>query len=134
MQAMSSMLEAIQRNLKEEAESRKAEASARAAAQERCSAADERVTKLEWESAQANATLQRKASCCAHHPALSALTVYIAGGLIMYARDNLCLLLIPDWQPAVIALRSGASSSRAKFCRFAKGRTCCHVSTNAKCA
>ena len=62
MQAMSSMLEAIQRNLEEETESRKAEASARAAAQERCSAADERVTKLEWECAQANASLQRKAS------------------------------------------------------------------------
>ena len=56
------MLEALQRNLDEESESRKDEAAARAAAQERCSAADERVTKLEWESSQATASLQRKVS------------------------------------------------------------------------
>ncbi len=54
------MLEALQRNLEEESETRKAEAAARAAAQERCAAADERVTKLEWESNQAAASLQRK--------------------------------------------------------------------------
>jgi hypothetical protein len=59
-QAMSTMLEALQRNLEEECEGRKAEAAARTSAQDRCSAADERVTKLEWESNQATASLQRK--------------------------------------------------------------------------
>ena len=59
-QAMSTMLEALQRNLEEECEGRKAEAAARTSAQDRCSAADERVTKLEWESNQAAASLQRK--------------------------------------------------------------------------
>ena len=54
------MLEALQRNLEEECEGRKAEAAARTSAQDRCSAADERVTKLEWESNQATASLQRK--------------------------------------------------------------------------
>lgn len=58
--AMSTMLEALQRNLEEECEGRKAEAAARTSAQDRCSAADERVTKLEWESNQAAASLQRK--------------------------------------------------------------------------
>ncbi|KAL0020506.1 hypothetical protein WJX79_001917 [Trebouxia sp. C0005] len=58
--AMSTMLEALQRNLEEECEGRKAEAAARTSAQDRCSAADERVTKLEWESNQATASLQRK--------------------------------------------------------------------------
>lgn len=60
VQAMSTMLDALQRSLEGESESRKAEAAARAAAQERCSAADEQVTKLEWESNQATASLQRK--------------------------------------------------------------------------
>jgi len=59
-QAMSTMLEALQRNLEEECEGRKAEAAARTSAQDRCSAADERVTKLEWESNQATASLQHK--------------------------------------------------------------------------
>ncbi len=54
------MLEALQRNLEEECEGKKAEAAARTSAQDRCSAADERVTKLEWESNQATASLQRK--------------------------------------------------------------------------
>ena len=57
---MSAMLEALQRSLDEESGSRQAEAAARAAAQERCSAADERLTKVEWESNQATASLQRK--------------------------------------------------------------------------
>lgn len=54
------MLEALQRNLEEECDGRKAEAAARTSAQDRCSAADEQVTKLEWESNQATASLQRK--------------------------------------------------------------------------
>lgn len=54
------MLEALQRSLDEESEGRKAEAAARAAAQERCSVADEQLTKLERESNQAAASLQRK--------------------------------------------------------------------------
>lgn len=59
-QALSSMLEALQHSLSEESEGRQAEALARADAQERCSAADEHLSKLEWESNQANASLQRK--------------------------------------------------------------------------
>ena len=60
VQAMSTMLEALQRSLDEESEGRKAEAAARAAAQERSSSADEKLGKLEWESNQATASLQRK--------------------------------------------------------------------------
>ena len=60
LQGMSSMLEALQRNLEEEAEGRKAETAARAAAQDRYSASEERFTKLGWESSQAVASLQRK--------------------------------------------------------------------------
>ena len=71
VQAMSTMLEALQRNLEDESDARKAEAAARVAAQERCSAADERVSKLEWESNQAAASLQRKVcpSYCCSTPA-----------------------------------------------------------------
>ena len=60
LQVMTTMLEALQQNLEEESEARRAEEAARADAQERCSAADEKVTKLEWESNQAAASLQRK--------------------------------------------------------------------------
>ena len=67
VQAMSTMLEALQRNLEDESDARKAEAAARVAAQERCSAADERVSKLEWESDQAAASLQRKVCPSAPH-------------------------------------------------------------------
>ncbi|KAL3131337.1 hypothetical protein ABBQ38_000625 [Trebouxia sp. C0009 RCD-2024] len=59
-QALSSMLEALQHSLTEESEGRKAEAQARADAQARCSAAEEHIGKLEWESNQAKASLQRK--------------------------------------------------------------------------
>lgn len=60
MQALSSMLEALQHSLDEECEGRRAEAQGRADAQERCSAADEHLSKLEWESKQATLSLQRK--------------------------------------------------------------------------
>ena len=64
MQALSSMLEALQHSLNEECEGRRAEAQARADAQERCSAADEHLSKLEWESDQATVSLQRKVRPC----------------------------------------------------------------------
>lgn len=60
MQALSSMLEALQHSLNEECEGRRVEVQARAEAQERCSAADECLSKLEWESNQASVSLQRK--------------------------------------------------------------------------
>ena len=58
------MLEALQHSLNEECEGRRAEAQARADAQERCSAADEHLSKLEWESNQANVSLQQKVGPC----------------------------------------------------------------------
>lgn len=64
MQALSSMLEALQHSLNDECEGRRTEAQARADAQERCSAADEHLSKLEWESNQATASLQQKARPC----------------------------------------------------------------------
>ena len=62
LQAMSKMVEALQRDMEEEVEARQAEGEMRGTAQQRCAAAEEHATKLEWEYNEAAAALQRKAS------------------------------------------------------------------------
>lgn len=79
------MLEALQQNLEEECEGRKAEAAARTSAQDRCSAADERVTKLEWESNQATASLQRKVCSCSSASLLWLQTAIWACSVLLHA-------------------------------------------------
>ena len=104
LQALSSMLEALQRSLNEECEGRKAEAQARADAQERCSAADEHLSKLEWESNQATVSLQQKVRPCTE---TSCIGVLYKSPAAMQCQADKCQVACFAIAVCMLCLRSG---------------------------